>query len=167
MEEATGAVDALTSANAVLDAVLANPEPIGAIGLLLALGVGGAKRFGGGRFVMLVESIPMVAVVIHALGEIVTKVGDVLDTLYTAIKEAQKPVAVVLLLLVLPMLLGGCAFSGGGYGVNAAWTIGDGQVSCNNTDGYPTGENCIASGAEAVAVLAEASTYLDEPVEAE
>lgn len=51
------------------------------------------------------------------------------------------------LALLLLLLLPGCTFSGGGYGINAAWTIGDASVKCTyDEDGLPQGDDCQVSG---------------------
>ena len=90
MDETNGVVTALGTASGVLDAVLANPEPLGVAGLLVATMIGMSSR-GGSKFVTVVEAIPMVSAIISAVGEIIVKVAAVLDVLYDKIKSVQKP----------------------------------------------------------------------------
>jgi hypothetical protein len=72
-----------------LDAILANPEPIAAVGVVAALVIGMLKRFGGGRFVLFVESLPIVSNVTRMIGEVFGKVADLITAAYDSIKRAQ------------------------------------------------------------------------------
>lgn len=83
-ETTNGAVDALAQASGWLEAAAANPEPLVAIGTLGALGIAAAKRFGGGRFVLLVEALPIAS-------DILTTAGGLVRRTYDQIKGAQKP----------------------------------------------------------------------------
>ena len=81
-------VGVIQGANGVLDAALSNPEPFAALGTMAALWIGASKR-GGGKFVVLVESLPVIVEALNAAGTLVTSLGAIVQKLYTTIKASQ------------------------------------------------------------------------------
>ncbi len=90
-------------------------------------------------------------------------VGVLLESAAVAVATYVVVVLAAAALGALLVFVFGCAFTGGGYGVEATWTIADGQVNCENTDGYPTGADCVASGAEAIESIAEKAAGAHDP----